>query len=108
MRDPVLRLVPRVGTRGRCVQAPQPARDHPGKPGPGVKPAAAGLKKVCWGLDKPRQPRGGRKGVLDGAGVWPGGVVGRGLGAGGVGGGGGGGVSCLGSGTGWIVFFCRL
>ena len=62
MRDPVLQLVPRVGTRGRCVQAPQPARDHPGKPGPGVKPAAAGLKKVCWGLDKPRQPRGGWKG----------------------------------------------
>ena len=54
MRDPVLRLVP--------LQAPQPARDHPGKPGPGVKPAAAGLKKVCWGLDKPRQPRGGWKG----------------------------------------------
>ena len=47
-------------------------------------------------------------GVLDGAGVWPGGVVGRGLGAGGVGGGGGGGVSCLGSGTGWIVFFVDL
>ena len=87
MRDPVLRLV--GWDRWPLCTGASAGSGSPRQAWACVRPAAAGLKKVCWGLDKPRQPRGGWKGAAGASpdvcwGGW--GVARVGCGAGGGGG----------------------